>query len=478
MTLKKKVTIFVSSLIVVVSVGSALSNYFSSLRVVEEQLTYSSMPLSLDNIYSEIQKNILEPNLVASMMANDTFLQQWMAQGERNVEQIAIYLEKIQQEYGLLTTFLVSDRTRRYYTQKGIIDEVQEGRPINAWYFRFKEANVTTEMNLDTNEKIDKSMILFINNKIFDASGSYLGACGTALKIDYIDAMLHRFLSKHNFNVYFTDASGALLLRNKELVAFDHINEEPSLYNVRHQLLDDTQRVISIDRKGVRYFVTTRYIPQLHVYVFVEARIDAFTKNFKRNLYYELALSLMVALIVLLAILYTINSYQKKIERLASHDALTSLANRRTFNLQFEIFFELSKRHGRELTVLFIDIDDFKTLNDNYGHMLGDEVLKMVSSILSQSMRKSDLVARWGGEEFAVLLHDTNKEDGYKIAEKIRHNIQTHTELKNFTGDAVTVSIGLTVLHADDTMDALLVRADSALYRAKREGKNMTVTIS
>ncbi|MEB3284828.1 MAG: diguanylate cyclase [Candidatus Sericytochromatia bacterium] len=162
----------------------------------------------------------------------------------------------------------------------------------------------------------------------------------------------------------------------------------------------------------------------------------------------------------------------------ASTDDLTGLRNRRFFLDQFEQELQISLRYGRSLSVVMLDLDHFKRLNDVYGHAAGDQVLRGVSNVLVSTSRGSDLPARWGGEEFIVLCSDTAAQGALEMAERIRHAIG---ELKFTSADdeplpRVTVSIGITTLgSAQKSADTLLEEADRALYRAKELGRNRSV---
>ena len=164
----------------------------------------------------------------------------------------------------------------------------------------------------------------------------------------------------------------------------------------------------------------------------------------------------------------------KRLERLSITDGLTGLYNHRYFQDEISRAFEESHRYGRPLSLAIIDIDFFKTINDTYGHAVGDEVLKGVSRVFTQSIRATDLVARYGGEEFAVMMPETGLDDAAIFAEKIRTLIES-TSFQTEAGTLhVTVSIGVAnvphslIHHAGE----LMIQADKALYRAKRNGRN------
>ncbi len=164
-----------------------------------------------------------------------------------------------------------------------------------------------------------------------------------------------------------------------------------------------------------------------------------------------------------------------KVEVLAITDPLTHLYNRRHFENLIENEFAGTARYKSPATCLMIDVDYFKSINDEYGHRTGDIVLKEISNIIKSCLRKVDTVARWGGEEFVVLLPRTKKEDSYVAAERILNTISGYT----FTGvkRQVTVSIGIAGIPdpSVDTAEKLVDASDVAMYEAKSSGRNRIV---
>jgi diguanylate cyclase (GGDEF)-like protein len=163
--------------------------------------------------------------------------------------------------------------------------------------------------------------------------------------------------------------------------------------------------------------------------------------------------------------------YVERVKQLAYLDGLTGIFNRRFFELRITEEIERSRRYRTAMAVIMADIDQFKRLNDEFGHLLGDEVLRQVSSIFHQQVRKIDIVCRYGGEEFALLLTQTNVEQAFAVAEKLRKTIQKW----QFPGvpRAITISAGVAAfpLHGRNR-DELVRAADSGLYLAKQAGRN------
>jgi two-component system cell cycle response regulator len=165
----------------------------------------------------------------------------------------------------------------------------------------------------------------------------------------------------------------------------------------------------------------------------------------------------------------------RRLEALAQTDPLTDALNRRALTERLNAELERARRYDSMVTLLMIDIDHFKRINDTYGHLVGDDVLMALAALLQHEVRSVDLVARYGGEEFVIVLPETREEGAVAFAERIRERIETHP----FAADdgptlQVTASIGVATFPAPRvaTVEDLFMRADQALYRAKAEGRN------
>ena len=163
-----------------------------------------------------------------------------------------------------------------------------------------------------------------------------------------------------------------------------------------------------------------------------------------------------------------------KLEELSTHDELTTLPNRRSFKDRLAREMADAKRYGHPLSVMVIDVDHFKKLNDREGHAAGDEALVEVSRVLKASLREVDMVARYGGEEFVVILSRTAEPDAIKVGEKLREGV-ANIGLPSAAGQPLghlSVSIGVAQLEEGEDGAALVQRADRAVYVAKKEGRN------
>lgn len=172
----------------------------------------------------------------------------------------------------------------------------------------------------------------------------------------------------------------------------------------------------------------------------------------------------------------TLKKNLEKISREAQRDFLTGVFNRKAFDQFMDEQFKSAKENHTELCLLMIDIDHFKSFNDRFGHLIGDEVLKIVAKELVNSVKGKDFVARYGGEEYAVVLPNTPLAGAMYVAENLRQSIASHDLRRKDTGEicgSITISVGVAALrHTTDDMMSLIKRADDALYKSKHDGRN------
>ena len=156
----------------------------------------------------------------------------------------------------------------------------------------------------------------------------------------------------------------------------------------------------------------------------------------------------------------------------ARTDIVTGLQNRRAFNEELSRLFAQRQRHGGHFSLLMIDIDDFKNLNDTHGHLSGDAVLRSVGQVLSTTLREMDIVCRYGGDEFVVICPGANLQEAAVAAERVRHAVAAKPVSLKHGRVSVTVSLGVAEVNSAEIAESLIQRADESLFAAKHAGRN------
>jgi diguanylate cyclase (GGDEF)-like protein len=459
--------------------ATSFLSYYASRASIRDNIVNTELPLTSDTVYSEIQKDLVRPILISSMMARDTFMRDWVVNGEKDSDQMTRYLNEVMTHYGAYTAFFVSNTSLTYYHAKGVLKQVKATEPRDAWYFRVRDMKDPYEINVDPDLANKDNLTFFINYKVYDYNSRFIGAAGVGLTVDAVIKLIDKYQQRYQRSVYFVDNFGRLVLTGAEGGPQGaHIGQKLSELDSMKDLVSRLPKPhsgsyeYSVQDQG--HFLNVRFIPELNWYLFVDKREDSALGEIRQSLYLNLLICLLVTLIVLALLNRVIKRYQDKIQAQAILDSLTELPNRRGFDLLAAQAMHEARREPKPLTALLLDLDHFKVLNDTYGHLAGDQVLIGFARDLESCLRHSDIVCRWGGEEFIVLLKDTDGKTGLMIAEKIRQHVEQQRYAYNSQALHVTVSIGLTTQQPDDTLHSLLSRADHAMYRAKQTGRNRT----
>ena len=189
--------------------------------------------------------------------------------------------------------------------------------------------------------------------------------------------------------------------------------------------------------------------------------------------------NLFILAISFFGLLFTINETKKnnvlinKLSNEAMHDGMTGLLNHKFFEKRLKEEIERSERYEQNFSLLFLDLDKFKRINDTYGHQFGDYVLKQTSKIIQKSVRNIDVVSRYGGEEFSVILVNANRLDAQKTAERIRKEIELNEFINGSIKEKLTISIGIGIYPADaNNFNGIISFSDRKMYKAKNDGRN------
>jgi len=455
--------------------ATSLASYWVSRDQLRRSIADQELPLTGDNIYSEIQRDVMRPTFLSSLMAYDTFVRDWMLEGETDTDKITHYLKVIKEKYGAVSSFLVSDKTHRYYYANGVLKTISADDPHDQWYFSMRSLTEPYRMDLDTDQANNDTLTLFINYRLFDYQGNFIGVTGLGLTLDSVARVIQGMQNRFARNIYFVNDNGDIIVTAKT-GAFQSgsIKTLPGIDKIAAQIINRDSSPVQLEyrRGNQRIMVSSRYIPEIKWYLVVEQAEDAALRPLRHVFWGNIAASTLITLLVLMLSLYSVNRYRRRLESFASTDALTGLANRHAFELLFNQAVRESQRSLAPIAMILLDIDFFKRVNDQHGHLVGDRVIQQVAQLLEKNLRTSDLLCRWGGEEFLILLTHATLQTAQEIAAKLCQLMALEGFQEGVGSIKITGSFGVAAYHQGESLVQFFSRVDRALYRAKERGRN------
>lgn len=477
--MKLKQSKLTSGIFLILVFGFILTSYLSYSVTKNYILTSAetqTLPLISDNIYSDIKEDLIDPLNVSSLMANDAFLIHWIANGEDDLPAIQNYLDLIKRKYGYTSTFFVSEATHQYYYSDGILKIVSESDEHDVWYYDFKDLNTTVDLDIDNDEAKNGLMTVFINHRLEDEAGNFLGVTGVGLELTEIAENLNHYEDLYDHKIFIVDQDGLIQIdSDKDLIGIANIKEMEGIKDVSADILSakDGVKIIEYrDSQGLKT-ASARYIPEFGWYLIVEKDQEAYLAGAKRSMIQNFILGGIIALVISITIHGVLKRYNQRFEQQATRDDLTQLLNRRAFMDILQREMSAINRYRYSSAILMIDIDDFKSINDQFGHYAGDVLLVEIVKTIKKSLRASDSMGRWGGDEFIVYLAQVDVDEALVIAYRIQQMVAERQFSINAHEIERTVSIGMVFFEppvAD--MDKFICDADDALVMGKKLGKN------
>ena len=318
---KRRLLLALSVLLILGFLTTSLVSYYVSRATLRDQISTMSLPLTSDNVYTEIQRDLLRPVFISSLMANDTFLKDWIISGEKDKRLVAKYLKEIMQKYGTFTSFFVSESTQIYYHANGVLKKINRNEKRDAWYYRLKEQVGDYEINVDPDMANSDAMTIFINHKVFDYEGRYIGSAGVGLTTNAVIDLINSYGEKYHSNIYFIDQEGRIVLYGDSFR-----QEAETLYDMAElapfvdQILGNTKHSFEFRRQGRRVQLNTRFVPELNWMLFVEQVEGSAATPIHHALWVNLGICALITAVVFLLTRLTVNAFQSVNEK--QHDEL------------------------------------------------------------------------------------------------------------------------------------------------------------
>jgi diguanylate cyclase (GGDEF)-like protein len=419
------------------------------------------------------------------LLSND-FLRDWIQSGEKDVEALRNFLSDISLRFHLANASVVSDRSETYYSDDQRIVKLDPNNAArDGWYYLYRDT--LRDTNIDTWYYAEEDNLhIWVNVPIFDDEGEFLGLTGAGADSEDFTEMLMAYGRLDGVNVYLARVDGQLVYANDRQLLVEQ-RSLSYLWNTELNSILSNQ-----DNSGFLVFpegdsgasLWIRYMESWNTWLVVEKTAQSIQSRVNESWKSSALLGGFLGMILFLVIFSSITYARRQVDRnthqlesQAGTDSLTGLCNRS----QFSRFLELELTRLREVqgasALLLIDIDHFKRVNDTYGHPSGDEVLRLVALKLKQNTREGDVAARFGGEEFMVLLSDASLKAAAQRAEQIRAAVG-ELIFPGLPKEAqVTISVGVSLLDIakDDPIGMAYRESDKALYTAKKAGRNCVV---
>lgn len=474
-TIRFKTVFSVSLLLGSAFIILAFLNFSNSREAVREELVKSSIPLIRDNTYADIRNHFATALNVSSVMCHDTFLIDWITEGEKDLNKIINYLNSIQNEYGYFSVFFVSNITKKYYHYNGLHKIVNKEDDHDIWFYNFVNSGRHYEVDVDNDEAGENQLTIFINYRVENSLGECLGVTGVGIQLSNFSQYLKLQQEQYNRTIFLTDSRGIVKAHhNLDAVGRVHIQEKEHYRAIAEELLLPGAGTVlkSRDSQGNHYYIASRYIEEMGWFLIVEFSERTALNTAQRNFFRTLLTGLLILLLFIISTLGVINHYNKQLETMAVSDPLTNAINRREFSRQLEQYLYKRTRYGTSVTLIMMDVDFFKKINDSYGHQSGDLVLIELVKRVESIKRPDDILCRLGGDEFVVLM-EAGSDAAFRLAERIQ-DVFSRIPVVTKGGDEITVSLsmGIYEVMADEACTEILSRADQILYMAKSSGRS------
>lgn len=420
---------------------------------------------SISPVFSLIVDELLRPLHIAETTYKSGEFVPFLNQEQPNEATLVKTLKEYEETFDLVF-FAASEKARKQYFSNGRQIDLIEGEV--SWYFQAIEDERDFLADLGDVDDVH----LFFDFKVYNDAEEFLGIVGVGKSMQRFLAEFENYKNKHGYDFMFVDEKNRILLSSREnlLTAEGDLTQLKSLswYNQISKRNAGTLNSILIEEEGKSFLLSEVQLQSLNWRVILllplESKQNQLTQIFLNNL-----LTIILVIVFFTLLVLGLSRYLgEKISKHVDIDHLSQLPNRRFVESRFTKL----REQNAKLSLIVVDIDHFKSINDNYGHNVGDVVIQEISKILQADIRTNDIAARWGGEEFVLVLPGASFKIAVDIAERLRVILaKTDLHIEDETLH-ITASFGVTYSEGNHDLIDLVEIADDLLYQAKREGRN------
>lgn len=430
---------------------------------------------SVSPIFDLIESELIEPLHIATTLDKIGVYSKYFMQESPDQDELVSQLEDYSERFDL-EFYAAHEKSRKQFNSDGRVFDLIEGEIV--WYFALKDINdYPVQAVLGKREDIH----LYIDVRQYDEQGEFIGFVGVGKSLNDFISSFDEFRKQYGHEFVFVNhdeeivlSSNANLLPTKanelvDAIGITKISDLSWYPRFKKETEGKTEPSLLVSSANGDLLISKFSIVSLNWSIYLITPLSERQHEVSKSFAIYIGFGLLF-LFVLYRILHrVVGFYADKMSRKFNYDPLTSLANRR----YAQLFFSLHRKKHRATAVIMLDLDHFKEVNDSYGHNAGDSVLQSVADLLSKIARKQDLVVRWGGEEFVLVMPNIELGEAEKIGEECRKLIEENTVVVADKSITTTASIGISYSRdLSDSLTLMVEWADRAMYQAKNEGKN------
>ncbi|WP_293745560.1 sensor domain-containing diguanylate cyclase [uncultured Paraglaciecola sp.] len=414
-----------------------------------------------------IVEQLMQPLHISQTLAKAKELQDLMRNPVDNEDQIFTTLKRLNSEFSL-NFFIASEISRTQYDSEGKKIELTEGKVD--WYFRYKAQPEDAMADIGQWQNPQ----FYIDLKIYDDENKFLGVFGVGKSLKAFTQVFSEYKKTYGYDFIFVDQNKDITLTSDpellikgvtfknlaDLPWFQALNPKQQQASLNNLLLQINGQEALIAELNIQPFDWTLYIITP-----LQSRQTEISRGFIISI-----VTLLAVIFGLFLLIYNLLYYFKKdIQKIKQIDILTELANRSNITLKFEeLMYE-----KKSVSLVLIDLDNFKPINETHGRKAGDIVLRQVAQMLQSNIRDTDILGRWGGEEFLLLMQDTGPHEAVELCQELCKKLAAMTITTGTTSIQITGSFGVSFTATPRTLSEVITAADDALFSAKRDGRNM-----
>jgi diguanylate cyclase (GGDEF)-like protein len=414
-----------------------------------------------------VVEQLMQPLHISQTLAKAKELKDLMRSPKDNEDQIFATLKRLNKEFSL-NFFIASEISRIQYDSEGRKIELTEDKVD--WYFRYKAQPEDAMADIGQWQNPQ----FYIDLKIYDDENNFLGVFGVGKSLNAFTKVFNEYKKTYGYDFIFVDQNKDITLTSDpELlikgVTFKNLTGLPWFQTLKSEQQQGSLNNLLLKINGQEALIAELKIQPFDWTLYIITPLQSRQTEISRGFIISIVTLLAVIFGLFLLIYNLLYYFKKDIQKIKQIDILTELANRSNITLKFEeLMYE-----KQPVSVVLIDLDNFMPINETHGRKAGDIVLRQVAQMLQQDSREKDILGRWSGAEFILLMPDTGPHEAVELCQELCKKMAAMTITTGTTSIQITGSFGVSFTATPRSMSEVISAADDALFSAKRDGRNM-----